>query len=445
MKKSSLLKLVISAVCLGVASATVEAQTVVQAAAMPEKLRVLSVDLGNVAIVTEGSGSEATHGLKQWLDKADPDVICLQGVRDWETSARVAELRPGFRVLICSGFTVPDAGAMTPQVAILAKDRAILSWVEELSDGQAFAFALVQAGSRKLGIFSVQSSPALPGNGTPATPRVLAEVRKLQQFPQNRPDAMLVMGTWLANHTSFIEAGFQTATLNAPAKLQLQDSAFWAWQAGFLSVPRAVAVAGLKAPAIVADFDAVNAFSSKFAYQNTLTFAGESPARLAPAAVAPSAANSAQEWLWPIAILFAGVLLGVIFFSGKKKPGSSLELVPAGSSGQATPVAPVDDSLRGHLIAWLKTTFVQRLLSQRQQLLTNEDEATRRTLAIEEKLTALQSSLQERISAYESRILRLEDELSAATSENRDLIRGQIDLLKEKLVQAREEHAMRRN
>ena len=60
-------------------------------------------------------------------------------------------------------------------------------------------------------------------------------------------------------------------------------------------------------------------------------------------------------------------------------------------------------------------------------------------------MTRLQTSLQERISAYETRILRLEEELSAATSENRDLIREQIELLREKLVQAREEHKMRRN
>ena len=446
MKKTSLLKIVFSALCLGLSPVATMAQSAgaAQAAAMPEKIRVFSLDLGNAAITTEGSGNEATHALKQWLDKADPDIICLQGVRDWDTSARIAELRPGMRVLVCSGFTADNAPA-TPQVAILARDRAILSWVEELSDGQAFAFALVQAGPRKLGIFSVQGSPMLPPIATPATPRVLAEVRKLQQFPQNRPDGILVMGPGLANHTSFIEAGFQTATLNAPARLELSDSAFWAWQAGFLSLPRAVAVAGLQGSAIIADFDAVNAFSSKFAYQTTLSFPGENPARLAAAAAAVDP-NSARAWLWPIAILFGGVLIGVLFFSGKKRGGQSMQLIPAGgSSGGVTPAPGVDDSLRGHLIAWLKSTFVQRLLSQRQQLLSNEDEATRRTLVIEEKLTQLQSSLQGRISAYESRILRLEDELSAATSENRDLIRGQIELLKEKLVQAREEHSMRRN
>ena len=40
---------------------------------------------------------------------------------------------------------------------------------------------------------------------------------------------------------------------------------------------------------------------------------------------------------------------------------------------------------------------------------------------------------------------RLEVELTAATSENRDLIRSQIDLLKEKVAKAKEERAFTRN
>jgi uncharacterized small protein (DUF1192 family) len=53
--------------------------------------------------------------------------------------------------------------------------------------------------------------------------------------------------------------------------------------------------------------------------------------------------------------------------------------------------------------------------------------------------------LQDRISAYENRIARLESELSAATFENRELIRLQITELKEKVAKAKEEFAFRRN
>ena len=75
----------------------------------------------------------------------------------------------------------------------------------------------------------------------------------------------------------------------------------------------------------------------------------------------------------------------------------------------------------------------------------NEAEATRRTIAIEEKLTNLQISLQARISGYVARIDRLEQELTAATMDNRELIRAQIDLLKEKVAKAKQEHALGRN
>jgi uncharacterized protein YlxW (UPF0749 family) len=105
----------------------------------------------------------------------------------------------------------------------------------------------------------------------------------------------------------------------------------------------------------------------------------------------------------------------------------------------------LSDPVRVGLLAWIKTIFMQRLIADRRQMIADEAEATRRTLAIEQKLTELQISLQDRISAYENRIARLESELSAATFENRELIRLQITELKEKVAKAKEEFAFRRN
>lgn len=130
----------------------------------------------------------------------------------------------------------------------------------------------------------------------------------------------------------------------------------------------------------------------------------------------------------------------------KKKSQARLKLVSV--NGQNGAVIPVDqgvDPVKSNLLAWVKTQFVQRLLSQREQMIHTEVEATKRTLVIEEKLSQLQTALQDRIAADETRIQRLEDELSAATFENRDLIRGQIELLKEKLAKAKEEQSFRRN
>jgi hypothetical protein len=146
---------------------------------------------------------------------------------------------------------------------------------------------------------------------------------------------------------------------------------------------------------------------------------------------------------WPIAIVSGLLVVILLMLVRRSAPQAQTALVPLNPN---QPLGPTQqEQLRSGLLDWVKGVFMQRLLSQRQQLLTNEAEATRRTLVIEEKLSNLQNTLQSRISAYETRIERLEVELTAATSENRDLIRSQIDLLKEKVAKAKEEHAFQRN
>src|SRR4051812_27020943 len=101
-----------------------------RAAKLPEKLRVLSCDLNGAAIQAGAAVNGATAEIKSLLDKADPDIVFLQGVADWETSDRLSKLRPGLRVLTCSAFA-----NQTNQVAVLARDKAILSWVDEIPGG----------------------------------------------------------------------------------------------------------------------------------------------------------------------------------------------------------------------------------------------------------------------------------------------------------------------
>lgn len=417
----------------------------VESAGLPDKLRVLSVDLQKTLIGTPGvPGGEVAQELRTLLEKADPDVICLQGVTDWETCERICKLKPGLRVLTCSAFAGQPENESRPQVAILARDRAVISWVEQISGDNGFAFALVQAGTRKLGVFSLQTQ-ASQGAFLPATDRVLAEILKLEKFPQNRPDAFLVTGSPLAKSSAVIDAGLQTIAPDPTAKTPPGRFEFWVKQAGFIARPRSIAIPGLTTTAIICDFDASSSFSSKFAYQTPLLFAGETPASLQPASPAPPATVTPEtrSLAWPVAITVSAVLLiCLVLFRGQRS--AVMPLVPL-NSPEGVVLANQVDPVRLNLLAWFKSLFVQRLLAQRQHLLDNEDEATRRTLVIEEKLSNLQSSLQNRISAYETRIERLEQELTAATVENRDLIRSQIDLLKEKVAKAKEEQVFRRN
>jgi hypothetical protein len=416
----------------------------VNAAALSEKLRVLSIDLENALIETPGvPGGEIAQHVRTLIENADPEIICLQGVLDWESAERICKLKPGFRLITCSAFQSKDENTPAPQVAILGRDRATISWVEEISENGGFAYALFQAGTRKLGVFSVQTTKATTGPSAQVTDRVLAEISKLQKFPNNRPDSFLVAGSSLLKSSPIVEAGLQSISAEAPGAYPTGPirSEFWVVKAGFIARPRAVAVKGLKAPAIVSDFDAGSSFSSKFAYQTPLLFAGENPASL-QAAVTPVNPQP-RSLAWPIAIVSGLLVVILLMLVRRSAPQAQTALVPLNPN---QPLGPTQqEQLRSGLLDWVKGVFMQRLLSQRQQLLTNEAEATRRTLVIEEKLSNLQNTLQSRISAYETRIERLEVELTAATSENRDLIRSQIDLLKEKVAKAKEEHAFQRN
>jgi len=429
-----------------------------RSAGLPEKVRVLTLDLESARIETPGvPGSELSQELRRFLEMADVDLICLQGVTDWETCEKICKLKPGLRVLTCSAFT-GKIGDPLPQVAILGRDRAVLSWVDEISEGSGFALAIVQAGSRKLAVFSVQSGKTSTPGAQETADRILAEVKKLQNFPQNRPEPMLVAIAGAVKPSTLNDGGFQTvpteqrATSDRRATSDQRAAAdqgaaakgpeFWVLNGGFLTRPRNVALPGLRAPLAISDFDTSSPFSSKFAYHTPLLFAGESPAP-PPAAVQPAAIVSPQLLGVVLAVVFI-LVIAALFIIKRRTQTMALQLASMEVGNGSVPQL-VNDPVRLNLIAWFKSLFVQRLLSQRQQLLSNEDEATRRTLAIEEKLSTLQTNLQARISAYETRIERLELELTAATFENRDLIRSQIELLKEKVAKAREEQTVRRN
>ena len=87
-------------------------------AGLPEKLRVLSVDLENALIQRPGvPGGELAQDLRTLLEKADPDVICLQGAIDWESCDRICKLKPGLRVLEVAGFSCSNSAGSCPASA----------------------------------------------------------------------------------------------------------------------------------------------------------------------------------------------------------------------------------------------------------------------------------------------------------------------------------------
>jgi hypothetical protein len=99
------------------------------------------------------------------LKALKPDVILLQHVRDWDMSSRLTRgLQPAeYRVLVCSAFPeAKSAPAGEQQVAILSRRKAYFTWSEawQTPNGSkipgGLAFAAIEAGRQRLGIFSVQ-------------------------------------------------------------------------------------------------------------------------------------------------------------------------------------------------------------------------------------------------------------------------------------------------
>ncbi|HWI59875.1 MAG TPA: hypothetical protein VNZ22_21780, partial [Bacillota bacterium] len=89
------------------------------------------------------------------------------------------------------------------------------------------------------------------------------------------------------------------------------------------------------------------------------------------------------------------------------------------------------------LSQWLKQKLVNKLLTDRTQLLATQQAATLQALQVHERLTRIETQIQQQQQAYEHRIDALTRELTAAKEENRQLIRAQIDQVKAEMEAAR--------
>ena len=132
-----------------------------------ETLRVTTLNLEDMAgwSATSESAQRRINEAAQSLLKLRPDVILLEHVRDWQMCLQFAQaLKPAeYNVLVCSSFrNAASASPDQPQVAILARQKAYMSWSEAWhADGQTntpggYVFAAIQAGKHRIGFFSLQ-------------------------------------------------------------------------------------------------------------------------------------------------------------------------------------------------------------------------------------------------------------------------------------------------
>jgi len=90
-------------------------------------------------------------------------------------------------------------------------------------------------------------------------------------------------------------------------------------------------------------------------------------------------------------------------------------------------------NLLPHLARWMMNELMQRLLSQRSEIVTGQQKAEREVAELAARLEEVHAPLEDRLRAYEQRIAQLEAELAAKGEQNLDLIKAKIETTRKKL------------
>ena len=91
-----------------------------------------------------------------------------------------------------------------------------------------------------------------------------------------------------------------------------------------------------------------------------------------------------------------------------------------------------------YLAHLLRDKLVQRLFSQRTDLLATQRTAATHAAEMEEQLSKIQTQMQNRFESYQQRITELEKELAVSEGEKRDLLRAKIVLARQEYDEERE-------
>jgi chromosome segregation ATPase len=105
----------------------------------------------------------------------------------------------------------------------------------------------------------------------------------------------------------------------------------------------------------------------------------------------------------------------------------------------------VQTSLAPHLLDALKDAVVQELAAQRRELLAAQQAITAELTDLARRLEAAQTPLLERLRAYELRIDDLEKQLGEQSKENRELLKMEIEMLRERVQTERTKNRVRFN
>jgi hypothetical protein len=405
----------------------------------------------------------------QQLKRLSPDVVFLRGVSGWKMCTQLAAaLRPAdYRVVACSTFRgSATPGAVPKQVAILARNAAYFAWSEPWkpapSPDGGFAFAALQVAGHRFGFSCVELTAGRPPQDEQAVRQWLATLGSFRAWANNRLEGFVAgtfgLGANEGETGSLLRAAGFSDPLAVPTQAVVSGGPV---EAHLVPNPDAPSGLVLSRWPVTCDFD--------FHPAPVIVVAAPPPAPAVPAAQPSSAESRASTTVWWIAGGALAFLLAaiVVMQFGLRRKLSRLQLqgalIPIGSgqynamiasqamatsttgatpdsgSPQVLPGPPTADrqSLRMHLAQWLKQAFVQRLVSDRQQLMAAQEVATRKVLAVDDRVARLELKIQEKNATYEKQIEQLNRALLTAREENRELIRAQIRLVKSEMEATR--------
>jgi hypothetical protein len=414
------------------------------------------------------------------LKSQAPDVVLLRGIAEWKTAAQLAKaLEPvHYHVVACSAFgNGSKISTNINQVAILARKTAYFSWSEpwNYDDGPSaksgLTFAAIEIAGHRFGFFSMnvfERPNVQPISQTEAAHQLLESVNAYRGWSNNRLEGFVAAtfqpisddgepGRLLRSagfhdpmsdppNTSASESieGHVRPNADSPKGLLLSKAPITC-EFDFQSPPVVVVVTNVPMPSTQTPTAPAQASGPISSMQSSIWWitGGMGALLLAIVMILLSIRQRLNRWQLQQALVPTGPYNVVI----ASPTGATATAQSAGSLTVArNPNLPaftrpqeltLRQGLLRHLSEWLKQTFVQRILSDRQKLLDDQQVAARKVTSVDERLARLETKIQQQTAAYEKEIELLNQKLLSAREENLELIRSQIKFLKSEMEAAR--------
>ncbi len=457
---------------------------------------------------TSPQSASAAQSHSNWLARnasvlrqLNPDVIVLHNAPDWKGCEELAgALQPAkFSVHVCSAFSkARKSQRHGSQVAILSRQKAYFSWSEDWqgtnqSGAGGFAFAAIQAGTERMGVFVVEVGPEGTWDAMSPEPLQWAKtVGVFKKWATNKLEAAVVaFRTQGRSEPVLVEAALSrpfTRTVTLPASPANCFSA--TLPADAASLPSLL----FSQTPVICDLDIASANplqAQAVRVESALTpLPGTSSLsiRIVVWCATVAVILGFVALIWAVAILKRRVrrlaapptvaLLGsgdpegyadTVVIAPRSATGTSSHSPPSVENDSLRPVVnieseaaitstqsqvlrcaesssgagpdPLPESVKASVIAnlsqWLKAVFVRRMLADREVLLEGQHQAGARAADMDARLARIELQIQQQTQTYEDRIQELTHELNAARQENRALIIAKIDQVKREMEAAR--------